>query len=427
MAELNEKQLLLLDCLVYVDADFSNGRSLGDIASELLEPGGLDGVDIGASMTKEEVTTLLQDLQNDETLKTLVVDGYVNTEIRGACFVDPATQEAVVVYRGTGPAYAAWDDNCQGGYLSDTDMQKEALEFAKKTADKYGDITVTGHSKGGNLAQYVTVVMGDQVDRCVSFDGQGFGDEFLEKYADEIAANKHKIRSVNAHNDYVNILLTAIADETVYLANDKKGLLGHSPYGIYEHADNTLTNGEYTTSKEQNKIIKGLKEGLDWLVEKLDGLDNNLVEFLVYSFVGAIMGGALSDQVDLMNMDLLDWIKVIGEFLENLDDYIEDYNNTKNSGGNSHVAVTVDTAALRDTSEVMTDAAAKVETLYGQIQKIRKQMATNVISGVAIGAPLQAVLKQMDKEAAKLKKLAAFLANSADLYDATEKDNKNLD
>ena len=53
----------------------------------------------------------------------------------------------------------------------------------------YGDaanhLTVSGHSKGGNRAQYVKILT-DQVDRCVSFDGQGFSSEFLELYAEEI-------------------------------------------------------------------------------------------------------------------------------------------------------------------------------------------------------------------------------------------------
>ena len=49
----------------------------------------------------------------------------------------------------------------------------------------YDSITVAGHSKGGNKAQYVTV-LSDKVDRCISMDGQGFSQEFIDKYYAEI-------------------------------------------------------------------------------------------------------------------------------------------------------------------------------------------------------------------------------------------------
>ena len=59
---------------------------------------------------------------------------------------------------------------------------------------------MTGHSKGGNKAKYITL-MDDTVDHCVSFDGQGFSDEFMETYSDEIAARQHKIENHNVDYD----------------------------------------------------------------------------------------------------------------------------------------------------------------------------------------------------------------------------------
>ena len=44
----------------------------------------------------------------------------------------------------------------------------------------YTDITVTGHSKGGNMSQYATVMCSGQVSKCISFDGQGFNKDFIE-------------------------------------------------------------------------------------------------------------------------------------------------------------------------------------------------------------------------------------------------------
>lgn len=65
--------------------------------------------------------------------------------------------------------------------MSDTIQQERAAEYINNLPLKYGnDLTVSGHSKGGNKAQYVTIVT-DRVERCLSQDGQGFSPEFLKK------------------------------------------------------------------------------------------------------------------------------------------------------------------------------------------------------------------------------------------------------
>lgn len=423
MAELNEQQLVLLNSLVYLDANYAKDVSVGSIVNDLLESGALDKMDIGGGMSKSDAEEMLRAIAADETLCSMVVDSCIDKEIRGVCFYNPETNgDAVIAYRGTGPAYAAWDDNCQGGYLSDTDMQKEALAFAQDCAQRYDDITVTGHSKGGNMAQYVTVLMGDEIDRCVSFDGQGFGDEFLEKYAVEIEANRHKIRSVNAYNDYVNILLTPIAGETVYLNNNKFALPGgHYIYELYRHKDNKLNDkGEYISSAEQAGYIKVIKEALDFVVRTMDDLDNSTLEFIVYSFVGMLLGAGFSSEADLINANIFDWIKIIGEFLENLDDYIEDYIENKRENRYSSIHLVIDTNALRDYGIALNNAATEIEALHSRVKRLQREMASNIISGVAIGLPLQAVLAQLDSEAGKLEKLAAVLSSCAEQYDTAE-------
>ena len=62
----------------------------------------------------------------------------------------------------------------------DLKTDEDKAVYIKNLPKEYGNnITVTGHFKGGNKAQYVTIVT-DRIGRCVSFDGQGFSKEFLE-------------------------------------------------------------------------------------------------------------------------------------------------------------------------------------------------------------------------------------------------------
>ena len=103
-------------------------------------------------------------------------------------------------------------------------MQEEALDYMeslKKSGvfEKYGNVYVTGHSKGGNEATLVTMVYSDVIDRCISGDGQGFSPEFVRYMKKTLGPEKFaeiqdKMYGFHAINDYVNVLgVSVIKDE----------------------------------------------------------------------------------------------------------------------------------------------------------------------------------------------------------------------
>ncbi len=89
-----------------------------------------------------------------------------------------------VVYRGTG--VGRWYDNGDAFSLVSSRDQDDALEYFDATMQLLNltsdtKLYVTGHSKEGNLSQYVTLSSEyrDLIDKCISFDGQGFSPEFI--------------------------------------------------------------------------------------------------------------------------------------------------------------------------------------------------------------------------------------------------------
>ena len=142
-------------------------------------------------MNLDEWKAVLTAIKNDKLLMSLKITNVFDsdssadpnvpsagTNFRAACFSND--EETVIVFRGTHGVYT-WNDNGEGGYQADTASQQEALNYVNLLGANLttsGKITVTGHSKGGNLAQYVTICAAYLVvDRCVSFDGQGFSNE----------------------------------------------------------------------------------------------------------------------------------------------------------------------------------------------------------------------------------------------------------
>lgn len=303
MGELSEEQLLLLDNLMYYKDSTKPEAKVGDIAQQIVY--GVSEEDLQGGITPEQAQDFAQDILADEELCNLQVACSTDENgLRATCFVDEQG-EATVAIRGTGGSYEAWSDNVEGAYDMDTSVQEEMKSFIENDCVQYDNITVTGHSKGGCMAQYVTVQCGDKVDRCVSYDGQGFNREFHETYSDEIAQNSHKIKSISANTEAVNTLLYSVAGETVYLNTDPD-INAHSSYGLYKANKGTCNeNGVYSQQVEQSFAMKALDVVGDSLVDGLS-MKPDFVEKAVTDQMASAVGlgfAVISDQFRVEALD----------------------------------------------------------------------------------------------------------------------------
>ena len=71
------------------------------------------------------------------------------------------------------------------------EVDKMMQSFQQKGVfDRY-KVTMIGHSLGGNLAQYATIKavdmgLDDRIESCISLEGPGFSDAFIQKYKEQI-------------------------------------------------------------------------------------------------------------------------------------------------------------------------------------------------------------------------------------------------
>ncbi|MBR4719082.1 MAG: DUF2974 domain-containing protein [Lachnospiraceae bacterium] len=246
MSELSERELLLLSNYLYIDECTQYG-TVGEFLDSTRNSAGnisydkVSGLGLGGCMTTEEGCDLLHemDISSDEFKNLTVTRSIDEGGIRALCFAASGDDSnATVVFRGTGGSYEAWADNIRGEYMPDTKMQKLADDFVRYDCGIYDNITVSGHSKGGNMSQFVTVTNPDRVQRCVSFDGQGFGRNSISAYKPQMREVSGRIKSISAHNDYVNILLGCIAGECVYVKNIRNDAVGrHSSYSLLKSCE----------------------------------------------------------------------------------------------------------------------------------------------------------------------------------------------
>lgn len=101
-----------------------------------------------------------------EQLMANGADQYCTDGLTAVCFKD-TDGNATVIYRGT-DGYTVWSENAQAACMSDTPYQQLALDFFESIPglQDFNDVQLSGHSKGGNLAQYVTILSGE-IDYCL--------------------------------------------------------------------------------------------------------------------------------------------------------------------------------------------------------------------------------------------------------------------
>ena len=94
-------------------------------------------------------------------------------------------------------------------------QQAQALDYFHKITAELGwqgknSIIITGHSKGGNKAQFITV-KSPLIKECYAFCGQGFSPEALVSFRQELGEEEYeeragKISVISSYNDFVNVL-----------------------------------------------------------------------------------------------------------------------------------------------------------------------------------------------------------------------------
>lgn len=140
--------------------------------------------------------------------------------------------EIAVVFRGTDDSLAGWKEDLDiiGG-ADDIPSAKLAVEYLAEVARRFdGDIIVSGHSKGGHIAQYAVLNSSKEVrDRIRLFynnDGPGFKSyDYLESdaYKEMLPRYRHFV----PRSAFVGVMLFHDDDYTVIKCSDKTGVTQH--------------------------------------------------------------------------------------------------------------------------------------------------------------------------------------------------------
>ena len=228
-------------------------------------------------------------LKFPELKQTAITNYTYNPDSLTACCFE-SESEISVVFKGTGdgewldngdglsgiPALNTYETYLENGEIADfvtkedyaSFSQVESLNWFNKTAassgwDKEKLITVSGHSKGGNKAQFIAL-NSSLPDRCISFNAQGFSPEaviMLEQRAGGAFKSRcRKIFSFCSRNDYVNVIGKSVVPE--------ENMFFFESWGSIHFIDSVITPGGYLRSQcERGRIAEYMMEISDEIME----------------------------------------------------------------------------------------------------------------------------------------------------------------
>lgn len=234
----------LLNAYMYLDNHTAqNGSSIRDVLlslKDLPEYGSPGGKYYESwNLLSKAATSCFGDLILDHQSETMGFPEQTNACI----FTDPVSQDVFVIYRGT--ADGEWPDNGEGLFSVSTLQQEDAALYFDQLAgkgylDTTGSVYISGHSKGGNKAQFVTLTSAysEKIDQCFSFDGQGFAPKAIAALQElmgeaEFEKRRNKLKSICGDNDFVNVLGCSVVplDHIVYVKTDPGPL---NPAGYHD-------------------------------------------------------------------------------------------------------------------------------------------------------------------------------------------------
>lgn len=286
MAELTDRENLLLNTFMYIKGSDRKLEIIKNIKKLEIELKENADTMLSGRVKNNYALEVLKEMREYPNLINLKAVAGIDNGVRAACFVNVKDNESIIAIRGTGGIGESWFDNAMGSYLEDTDIQKEAKKFFDKVNIDYKIKYITGHSKGGNIAQYITIVCKNNIKKCSSYDGQGFSNEFCNKYKKEIIENRNKIELIASDKDYINGLLTQVSDKCKYIKTN--GI--ENPHTTKELLDKSLyENGEFKKEKigEQNIYIKSMfkmiNKSNDFSIESRKRLTNRIGIILGYT------------------------------------------------------------------------------------------------------------------------------------------------
>lgn len=169
-------------------------------------------------------------------------------------------REAYIAFRGTDVTLSGWREDLLMAFQDNIPGQKSALKYIKNAVTLFkGRFYIGGHSKGGNLAIYAALSMGEKNEerliKAYSFDGPGFRNGIEEQPA--FKRLEGRLEKFLTTHDMIGVIYNNFANPKIVYST---GVLlgGHDPF-YWEINERKML---FRYAKDRSLISKGGEEAL---------------------------------------------------------------------------------------------------------------------------------------------------------------------
>ncbi len=252
-----DAEMAVLSKLAYCK-DIPEGASLNEVLtahSGTLKNGLGDGY-------KDVIANLLKKTENEAFEIVKSRDDDFGTGFAAIAIRDPSN-EVTVAFRGT-EGFDITDHNSIRDMGADlelamvlsTSQHREAEKFMQELEeDDYNGYRFTGHSLGGNLANYAAIyfVPKSKVLDTVTFNAPGYNEAFIEKYNKEIEELSERLKNYQNEYDYVSSIMK-VPGEIIVVDSSKKGI--HILFDDHMLDTFTVSGDGFKKKKNQVKSVQ---------------------------------------------------------------------------------------------------------------------------------------------------------------------------
>lgn len=224
-------------------------------------------------LVTEERVKLLQKVVASKRFVNLNLSDYVNDvdaeyerQFSAMVFTLPEINHHQLVFRGTDDTMIGWKEDFKLTYVQEIPAHRAAVAYLEAYPEKYaGKVTVSGHSKGGNLALYAVAHVNDllreQIEKVYMLDAPGLQEKGLE--SDGYKAIRERVTVIRPEESIVGIMLYNDIDPIVVKSNAS---------GIMQHAVTSWQfneeTGELILAERQTDLSQNLEKTFkQWMKE----------------------------------------------------------------------------------------------------------------------------------------------------------------
>lgn len=224
-------------------------------------------------LVTEERVKLLQKVVASKRFVNLNLSDYVNDvdaeyerQFSAMVFTLPEINHHQLVFRGTDDTMIGWKEDFKLTYVQEIPAHRAAVAYLEAYFEKYaGKVTVSGHSKGGNLALYAVAHVNDllreQIEKVYMLDAPGLQEKSLE--SDGYKAIRERVTVIRPEESIVGIMLYNDIEPIVVKSNAS---------GIMQHAVTSWQfneeTGELILAERQTDLSQNLEKTFkQWMKE----------------------------------------------------------------------------------------------------------------------------------------------------------------